>query len=270
MRLRLILALGGLAVLTAGCSGDTADKSDSGSTGAEGGDGEDGDDGSDGGTVEPVYPTGARVLLYYGNGGYAPAGDTGAFTNYEALVEGSTDWLVDHRETWTEDLSDYRVVVFLAMGHDGGEVLTDDQLQTLVDANAAGTRLVFAANVASCDSAVMADTLSRLGVGISYTGEAPDPSYVAVVSGDDLSPNHQLTAGLDEVRFRAPCWVSGGSPIAQASNNNAVVASQLLPSGGEVIVMGDFGVIDDAGDLEREDLDNGAFGIQLAAVDPSL
>ncbi len=226
----------------------------------------------DDGPADPVHPTGDRILLYYGNGGYAQVGDAGGFSDFDDHIKTTLGWNTDHRSDWTEDLSQYRMIGLLALGHDGGENLSEDQIQALIAANAAGTRLVFMADVDSCGSTVMADAITRVGSSMGYTGEAPDPTYVAQSAGDDLSPNHQLTAGLSEVRFRAPCWVDagGGSPISLASNGNAIVGTQLLDHGGEVIVMGDFGVIDDSGNFAREDLDNKLFGENLVKVDPTL
>lgn len=257
-------------LLATACSADDDSDKAAGAGGDGGASDSGGADGGDGGTIEPVYPTGTRALLYYGHGGYSQVGDAGGFTDFDDHIKATTGWNVDHRSDWTEDLTDYRMVAFLAMGHDGGDLLSEAELETLRAASARGTRLVFMADVESCDSAVMADTIARLGSTMGYTGEAPDPTYIAAVTGDDLNANHQLTAGLGEVRFQAPCWVSGGSPIARASNGNAVVASQLLDTGGEVLVMGDFGVIDDAGNFSREDLDNMAFGVNLVTVDPAL
>ena len=90
------------------------------------------------------------------------------------------------------------------------------------------------------------------------------------IDATELS-DHQLTTGLSKVIFKEPCWVnsSGGSRVVNHVGN-VVVAAQRPQTGGDIIVMGDFQVIDNSGYLDEESADNAAFAELLVKVDPAL
>ena len=70
-------------LLATACSADDDSDKAAGAGGDGGASDSGGADGGDGGTIEPVYPTGTRVLLYYGHGGYSQVGDAGGFTDFD-------------------------------------------------------------------------------------------------------------------------------------------------------------------------------------------
>lgn len=256
-----------LALPVLGCGG----KSDDGSTGGTTTPATDSGGSSDGGdTIEPIYPTDTmdRVLLYYGHGGYAPESAKGNFDDFDEAVKTTFGWNTDHRSDWTSDLSAYRMVGLVALGHDGGEPLDDSQLADLQGALAAGTRIVFFADRESCASTVMADALDRLGSSMGFTGSSADVNMR--IDATDLG-THQLTAGLSKVIFKEPCWVdsSGGSRIVNHIDF-VVAAAQRPATGGDIVVIGDFQAIDGSGYLDDDSADNAAFAEQLVKVDPSL
>ncbi len=221
-------------------------------------------------TIEAVYPTAAmdRVLLYYGHGGFEPASTKGRFEAFDDYVKTTFGWNTDHRSEWTDDMSAYRMVGLVALGHDGGSPLDDAQLEGLQTAMSRGTRVVFFADRESCGSTVMADTLGRLGSTMGYTGDSADANMR--VDATDLS-NHQLTDGQSTIIFKEPCWVNstGGSQVVNHSGH-VVVSAQRPATGGDIVVIGDFQVIDDSGYLVDTSVNNLQFAENLVKVDPAL
>ena len=103
---------------------------------------------------------------------------------------------------------------------------------------------------------------------MGFTGSSADQNMR--IDATELS-EHQLTTGLSKVIFKEPCWVnsSGGSRVVNHVGN-VVVAAQRPQTGGDIIVMGDFQVIDNSGYLDEESADNAAFAELLVKVDPAL
>ncbi len=255
----------GLLWSLAACGGDASDTSKGGTTtpGTT-------DSGGEDAVIEPIYPTADqdRVLLYYGSGGFEPESSKGRFDDFDAHIKDAFGWNTDHRDAWTEDLSDYRMVGFVALGQSGEAPLDASQLSDLQTALANGTRLVFFGDRESCGATTTADTLAQLGASMGFTGTSADQNMR--VDATELS-DHQLTAGLSKVIFKEPCWVnsSGGNRVVNHVGN-VVVAAQRPQTGGDIIVMGDFQVIDNSGYLDEESADNAAFAEQLVKVDPAL
>lgn len=227
--------------------------------------------GDGGGPADPVYPSGDRVLLWWGLGGFEPAsGGKGHFTAFDAHVKAETGWNTDHRDAWTEDLSPYRVIGLVAPGHTGGAGPSEAELQALREASAAGARLLLMADEESCDNAVFNGILEALGSGIRLTGEASDANLVVTPGAEDLATGHQTMAGVSALRFKSPCWLRGGSVLALASAGQTVAAVERLGDGGDVVVLGDLQVFDDSGQFDAEGFQNPTFAVNLAKVDPAL
>ena len=221
-------------------------------------------------TIEAIYPTEAmnRVLFYYGNGGFEPESSKGAFDDFDAHIGTTFGWNVDHRDSWTEDLSAHRMVGLVALGHNGGDNLNADQIDHLRTALANGTRIVFFADRESCASPAMADALAQLGSTMAYTGDAAGQS--ARVDATDLG-SHQLTDGLSRVVFKEPCWVNSTGGARVVNHNDYVLAAAQRPAtGGDIVIVGDFQVIDDSEYLTDDTSDNRTFAERLATVDPAL
>lgn len=224
-----------------------------------------------GGAVEPVYPTGDRILLWWGASGFEPASaGKGHFSGFDAHVKAETGWNTDHRDTWTEDLSPYRLIGLVAPGHTGGAGPAAAELEALRGASAAGARLLLMADEESCDNAAFNGVLEALGSSIRLTGEASDANLVVAPGADDLATGHQTMAGVSALRFKSPCWLRGGSVLALASAGQTVAAVERLDTGGDVVVLGDLQALDDSGQLDAEGFDNPTFAVNLAKVDPAL
>jgi len=261
------LAAASLTVALTACSGKDGDTSDS--TGESTDTADTADDGGEG-TIDAVYPTADmdRVLLYYGNGGFGPTSSKGLFDDFDEHVKTSFGWNTDHRSEWTEDLSSFRVVGLVALGHDGGEDLDAAQIEGLKTALGRGTRVVFFGDRESCDSTVTANALAALGSSMSYTGEAADANQLALAT--DLSSS-QLTEGLETVTFKEPCWVNSSGGSRDINHVDYVIgASQRPATGGDIVVLGDFQAIDDSGFITNDSYDNKAFADNLVKVDPAL
>ncbi len=255
-----------VALAMTACSGKDGDSS--GPTGA-------GQDTSDIGdtsesVVEAIYPTADmdRVLLYYGNGGFDPTSSKGLFDDFDEHVKQSFGWNTDHRSDWNDDLSSFRVVGLVALGHAGGEDLDATQIDALKAALARGTRVVFFGDRESCGSTVMANALAALGSSMSYTGESADLNQLALAT--DLSSS-QLTEGLGTVTFKEPCWINSSGGSRDINHVDYVVGASQRPfTGGDIVVLGDFQSIDDSGYLTNDSYDNRLFAENLVKVDPAL
>ncbi|MBO86772.1 MAG: hypothetical protein CL927_15585 [Deltaproteobacteria bacterium] len=239
----------GTAATTSATSGTTANTDDS---------------------VEAIYPTDSqnRALLYYGSGGFEPDFSKGKFDAFDTHIYNTFEWNTDHRDQWTEDLSAYRMVGLLALGHTDDTPLDEAQVDDLRAALANGTRIVFFGDRESCDSTVMADTLAQLGSTMSFLGGAADQNMR--IDATDLG-SHQVTEGLSTVIFKEPCWVNPGSGTRVVAHaGNILVAAERPATGGDILVIGDFQVIDNSGYLDDPSADNTAFAERLVTVDPNL
>jgi len=258
-----------ILVLTTGCGGSDGDSSEKGSGAGTGGTTADTGDTNDG-NIEAIFPTAEmdRVLFYYGNGGYEPDNGKGEFELLDEHLKSTFGWNTDHRDDWTEDLSDYRMVGLVALGHSGGDDLTAAQLEDLRTALASGTRLVFFGDRESCGSTVMSSALSQLGATMTYTGDAAGLNQR--IDATDLGA-HQLTDGLSKVIFKEPCWVNSAGGSRVVNHIDFVVAAAQRPAtGGDIVLIGDFQAIDGSGYLTDDSADNLTFAERLAKVDPSL
>jgi hypothetical protein len=252
-----------LALVACGGDGGDSSKSKTGTTGTT-------DTGESEETIEAVFPTESmdRVLLYYGNGGYEPGSSKGAFDDFDNLIKTNLGWNTDHRNELPADLTGYRMIGFIALGHDGGDNFTATEIAAIQAALAVGTRVAFFADRESCASTVMADAMTQLGVTMSFTGSAADANLR--VDATDLS-TYQVTDGLSRVIFKEPCWVnsSGGTRIVNHLEN-VVAAAQRPATGGDVLLIGDFQALDDSEYLTDESADNATFAELLVKVDPAL
>lgn len=253
-------ALALVALLATGCGGKGEDEDDD--TGA----GDDGDDGGDdtGGDGEIVYPSGDRILLYYGHGGWEPDSfSKGVFENVDTRWKDAFGWNTDHRNTWSADLDAFRMIGLMAPTDPFSAAEVAD-LQVALDR---GSRVVLFGDRASCGSADIAQLLADLGVGMGFTGESADQNQI--IQASDYSSSHPVTAPLsDSIRFKEPCHVdpSGGAAIVRDSNRNVMIAAQRPGNGGDVMVIGDFQFMDDGGYLDHED--NGLLADGLVLVAP--
>lgn len=205
-------------------------------------------------SIEITYPTGDRVLLYYGHGGLQEEGTgKGGFEDVDAHLLGSLGWSTDHRDYFATDLSTYRLIGLVGVGMNGGEAFSPDEVTMLNDALDRGTRLVLFADRNECVTDVATKLLQDLGVGLRFTGEAAD--FNRIIETSSWNTGHQIGTDVQTVRFKEPCWVdaTAGTVIAQDDQRNAIIASARPRAGGEVVLSGDFQFFDDSGYLEFGD-----------------
>jgi hypothetical protein len=198
----------------------------------------------DSGDGPPVLPSGDRILVWYGSGGLGPQSTgEGAFTTFDAHIKGETGFNTDHFEDLPEDLSPYRLILLVAPGHGDVTVpMAADQLERLGNVRMQGTRIIVFLERAACSTQATDDVLAHLGTGLAATGEAADTNRVVDV---EEWANDPLTAGVLRLRFREPCFSSGGSALAWDSLGNPMISHQRPDRAGDVLVIGDPQVLDD-------------------------
>lgn len=250
-----------LATLALGCGDKDAGTDDSGA--------EDEDEDDGGGTdadtdaIEPVAPTGDRMLLYYGNGGWAPDGfGKGVFEDVDTRWKDQFGWNTDHRDAWSADLEAFRMIGIVG----SVDAFDATQIADLLAASARGTRIVYFADRASCGDPDVAQLLSDLGTSMGLTGDSADQNQI--VQTDAYTSGHPITAGLSgTLRFKEPCFVNptGGNAIVRDSGSSVLVGVERLSTGGDLVVVGDFQFMDDGGHLDHEG--NGGFADGLVLVE---
>ena len=81
--------------------------------------------------------------------------------------------------------------------------------------------------------------------------------------------DHQITTGVDTLRFRDACYLDFGDGEYLARYNDEILLAVDRPgAGGEVVVIGDFEFMDDSG--PREWAKNGLLADRLVEIDPDL
>jgi hypothetical protein len=204
--------------------------------------------------LEITYPTGDRVLLYYGHGGSIEQGTgKGGFEDVDARLLEVHGWSTDHRDYLPEDLSTYRMIGLIGVGTNGSTSFAPVEIIHLQESLDRGTRLVLMADREACQTEVATSLLTGLGVDLSYTGEAAD--YNRIIEVTSFSAQHQISTDVQNMRFKEPCWVSRdtGEVIAQDDDRNALIVSERPGAGGEVVVVANFQFFDDSGYLEYGD-----------------
>ena len=251
-----------LAVLLLSCSGDPQQlkPDDSGVDTSETGETDDSDE------PPPVYPGGDRVLLYYGHGGATEDEDGfGSFEAVDAVWKNRYEWNADHRVYIPDSLSAYRAIFFIAPGFTGEQSFSAAELEQLDQALAAGTRMILLNERDGCALSTPNELLAGLGSSMSYTGSGLQQYQVAEIG---LIAEHQVTTGVNALRFRDACYVDIGDGSYLARHNEDYVIGRDRPgAGGEIIVIGDFEFMDDSGPRDWDD--NAVLADRLVEIDPS-
>ncbi len=263
--MRLFLLLAALACTSGGGGGqDTGADGGSADGGADGGgDGGSGDGG--GQQAELVYPDGDRALIYTGHGGITPQ-STGkaSFEDLDAAWE-ALGYNTHYREELPDDMTIYRVIALVAPGSTAAVPFTAEEVARLELARSQGSRIAVLGDLAMCGSADVAALLADLGVTGSFTGDGADTNQL-IITGD-IDDDAQPTAGVSSLFFRDPCHVDPGQGdrIVSDSLGNGLVTLELPADGGEVLLVGDLELLDDA-NLDEED--NAVFADNLVRVTP--
>ena len=110
------------------------------------------------------------------------------------------------------------------------------------------------------------DLLEGLGSSLRFTGDGLGDYQVAEI---DQIGAHQITEGVDALRFRDACYLDFGEGEYLARYNDEIMVAVDRPgAGGEVVAIGDFEFMDDSG--PREWAKNGLMADRLVEIDPGL
>jgi hypothetical protein len=254
--MRAPLALLGLALL--GCPADPdgpgPDDSD-----AETGDSTD--------QAPPVYPDGERILLYHGHGG--PDEDESGWARFDRVDTHWKDrfgWNSDYRDYLPDDLSDYRAIFFLGPGYTGAASFDPADLERLRAANQAGARMIVLTEKDGCATPTADELLDGLGSTMRYSGGGLGDYQVAEI---ELISPHQITEGIERLRFRDACYLNVGDGTYLARfNDEHMIGVERIGDGGEVVLIGDFEFLDDSGPREWDD--NAVLADRLVEIDPAF
>jgi len=215
----------------------------------------------------PIYPSGDRILMYYGNGGAnAASSGWGSLVQIDEHWKEKYGWNTDWRDSLGDDLSAFRMIGFMAPGIHGGSDFTEDQIALLDGVRRAGTRLVVFNEVDNCDSRVIDSLLEGLGAAPRFTGEGT--AEYQVVAPSYIGPD-QITEGVSDLRLSDPCYIEpNGAPYIIHDEGNHILVKDPHAFGGEVVLMGDFEFLDDSGNIKLSD--NLVLADRLVEVEPGL
>ena len=235
-----------LLLFIVGCSGSTGrDKNGTHDSGMQH---------TDSGEDSIVYPTGDRVLLYYGHGGSeeASTGEAG-FVDIDAHLDATLGLSTDHRNYIPDDLSVYRMIGLVGPGTNSDAVFTPAEIRQFLAVMDAGTRLVLFSDRDHCWTDTAVSLLTDLGVSLALTDEAADMN--SIIQTDSFNQTHQISEGVYDVRFKEPCWGDplSGEVLAQDDQRQPIILAQRPGLGGEVVLAGDFQFFDDSGYLDYGD-----------------
>ncbi len=220
------------------------------------------------GELPITYPSGDRVLLYYGHQGSeeASTGKAG-FEEVDIHLQATLGLSLDHRNYIPDDLSPYRMIGLIGVGTQGDAVFAPSEVLSLVAAMEDGTRIVVFADREHCRTETVSNLLEELGVSLTLTDEAADLN--SIIQTDSFNQTHQVTRGVLDVRFKEPCWAdpASGEVLAQDDQRQPIILAQRPGSGGEVILAGDFQFFDDSGYLDYGD--NALLIENMAQVTPA-
>ncbi len=248
-----------LGMFLAGCPADPVDRIPD--TGDDTGDSGDTTD-----TVPPILPTGDRILLFHGHGG--PEEDESGWARFDLIDQHWKDvygWNSDYRSYIPDDVSDYRAIFLIGPGYTGEEAFTGEELALMQGALAVGTRIVVLTEKDGCATTTPNDLLAGLGSTLRLTGSGLGDYQIAEM---DLISPHQITAGVEILRFRDACYldVGDGEYLARFQDEH-MVAVERIDNGGDVVLIGDFEFMDDSGPWEWAH--NATLADRLVEVDPA-
>jgi hypothetical protein len=248
-----------LALLLLGCPADPIDRI------PEDTDDTDTDDTTD--TVPALIPDGERIMIHHGSG--SPEPDESGWAQFEFVDHHWKDtygWNTDYRDAFNDDLSDYRAIFFIAPGYTAEVSFEPGLLENLRGALAVGTRIIVLTEVDGCASFSPNELLGALGSTMRLTGDGL--GLYQTVETDQIAP-HQITEGVDLLKFRDACYVDIGEGEYLARNSDdLLIGVERIGEGGEVVLIGDFEFMDDSG--PREWARNGVLADRLVEIDPGL
>jgi len=223
-----------------------------------------------------TYPTDDMnsILLYNGHGG--PDGtDAYGWGVFLSIIDSHWDNRYGWNTHWRVEMPDakqleyYRMIGILAPGatadvpFEGGDAI---KLRQALDN---GTRIVLFGDRGACGSTHTDNLLEELGVSIRLTGDGAGDRMQ--VDDTEVHGGHQVTKGVSSLALEDPCYVSKGDGTKLVSwdvgeENRVIAAAERPGAGGDVIIIGDFSILDDSGAFY--DADNTTLVDNLATVGP--
>lgn len=263
-----LLGCGGLKSYNAT---DTGLSETDGRTGDEDG-AESSDDTDNSDVIQYPNDTQRSILLYTGHGGATTRGPTGrgGFNVISDHWRG-LDWTTDILDTFPETsaLGAYRMVGLMSPGFSDTMAFTELDIIKLETVIEAGTRVVVFAEENACDNPHLNTLLAALDVSIRFTGEGMGLN--SIVYDADITTGEQVTDTVSAIRFTDPCYLDANDGTVLASRrrgdqNHVFMAVERPGQAGDVVVLGDFQILDDSGVLLQEN--NLTLSENLASVLP--
>ena len=230
------------------------------------------DDADDPESIQYPSDTQSSILLYTGHGGAVSRGPTGR-GGFNVISDhwSGLGWTTDVLETFPETsaLGEYRMVGLMAPGFSDTVAFTELDIIKLESLIQAGTRVVVFAEENACDNPHLNTLLAALDVSIRFTGEGMGLN--SIVYDAEITENQQLTHEVNAIRFTDPCYLDASDATVLASRrhgdqNRVFMAVERPGQAGDVVVMGDFQILDDSGVLLQEN--NLTLSENLASVLP--
>ncbi len=214
------------------------------------------------------------ILLYNGHGG--PDGlDPYGWGVFHSIINNHWGDAHDWNVHWRASLPDsdgfdyYRLVALIGPGASADEAFEEADRIKIRRTLDNGTRVVLFADRDTCDNPHTDALLEELGVSMRLTGEGAGVRLQ--VSDATVKEGHQITEGVSSVYLEDPCYISKGSATAlitwdRGEDKYVLAAVERPGTGGDVVIIGDFQIMDDSGNFYESD--NHTLVDNLATVVP--
>lgn len=223
-----------------------------------------------------TYPTEdmTNILLYHGHGG--PDGlDPYGWGVFNSIIP--NHWRDAHGwyPYWQPNLPDsdgfayYRMIALIGPGASADVSFSEADRIKLRRTLDNGTRIVLFMDRGTCDNPEVDALLQELGVTMRMRGDGAGVRLQ--VSDVIIREDQQITANVGSVLFTDPCYISknDATPLItwERDGEKRVLAAVERPgSGGDVVIVGDFEILDDSGNFYESD--NHTLVDNLATVKP--
>ncbi len=211
-----------------------------------------------------TYPTQERVLIYDGHGG--EPGDsvgTGGTRLFEAFVASEYGWQVDRRNSLGEP-EKFRLILLMDPGIKDPVGWSDDNVEGLKAAMKTGTRIGIVTSPGNCGGPTINPLLEKLGLDMRLAGTNNPAAIIA-----DGFAGTQMSVGVEEVYLSSPCLIQpNGAEVFLYQERDSYAAVERPLWAGDVVLVGDYGWMDDTDQLDLGD--NRNMVKRLVEVDPSL
>jgi hypothetical protein len=201
------------------------------------------------------------ILLYSGHGG--PDGldpyNWGVFNTIIANHwQDAHDWFAYWQPNLpeTDGFTYYRMIGLMGPGSTAQPPFGESDRIKLRRTLDSGTRIVLFADRDSCSNTATDGLLEELGVTMRLRGDGAGTRLV--VEDAEVKSGHQITKGVSSVYLVDPCYISKGDATAlitwERDGDTRVLAAVERPgNGGDVVIIGDFQILDDSGNFYQAD-----------------